>query len=95
MKRRGEIVKVGDLFQKYQQILKPPQKTVINEVVEVVEDLTGIKVKPELVQYQVHSQTIGFNLPSALKSELRLHESDLKIHLQARLGLKNAPKLFL
>ncbi len=94
-RQEKEITKIGDLFSKYQNILKPPQRTVINEVVEVITDISGLTLTPTQVDYQVSTGTIFFKVPSALKTELRFYEEELKIHLQARLGLKNSPKLFL
>ena len=50
-KGRGEIKRVSDLFEKYRKTLIAPQKTVIGAFVEVVDDVLGIKLKPESVRY--------------------------------------------
>lgn len=92
--RRGEITKVSDLFAKYKTILKAPQGTVVKEFVEVVNDLTGIKIDRKYIKYSVSSRTISLVAPSALKQEIALHKDEIIIHLKARLGEKSAPKLF-
>ena len=69
--RRGEITKVGDLFEKYKTILKAPQGTVVKEFIEVVQDLLGIKIDRKYIKYSVTSKTISLTAPSALKQEAR------------------------
>ncbi len=91
--RRGEIVKVSALFDKYKTILKAPQGTVVKEVIEVIEDLTGIKIDRKYIKYSVTSKTISLTAPSALKQEISLHKAEVMLHLKARLGEQSAPKI--
>jgi hypothetical protein len=91
--RRGEITKVGDLFEKYKVTLKAPQGTVVKEVVEVITDLTGITLEPKYVKYAVTTKTISITAPSTLKQEIKLHQAEILIHIKARLGEQNAPKI--
>lgn len=91
--RRGEITKVGDLFEKYKTILKAPQGTVVKEFVEVVQDLLGIKIDRKYIKYSVTSKTLSLTAPSALKQEISFHKDEIILHLKARLGEKSAPKI--
>ena len=91
--RRGEIIKVSDLFEKYKTILKAPQGTVVKEVIEVISDLTGITIDRKYIKYSVTTKTISITAPSVLKQEIKLHQSEITLHLKARLGEQNAPKV--
>lgn len=92
-KRRGEIIKVADLFEKYKTRFKPPQSSVIKEVIEVIEDITSFKLKPEQLKYSVHTRVVSLAVPGILKQEILLKQDEILIHLKARLGEHNAPSL--
>lgn len=94
-KRRGELIKVGALFEKYKTKLKPPHQSVIKEVIEVIDDITGIMLEPTQIKYSVHTKIISLNVPSLIKQEIKLHQADILVHLKARLGVYNAPTLLL
>ena len=91
--RRGEIIKVADLFEKYKKVLRAPQSSVIKEVIEVITDLTGVALRPKYVKYAVHSKTVSITAPAILKQEIKLHQEEILIHLKARLGEKSVPKI--
>jgi hypothetical protein len=91
--RRGEIIKVSDLFEKYKKVLKAPQSSVIKEVIEVITDLTGVTLQPKYIKYAVHSKTISITAPAILKQEIKLHQAEILIHLKARLGENSVPKI--
>ena len=91
--RRGEVVKVSALFEKYKTILKAPQGTVVKEFIEVVEDLVDIKIDRKYIKYSVATKTISLTVPSALKHEISLHKEEILVHLRARLGGGSVPKL--
>lgn len=93
LKRRGEIIKVSDLFEKYKKVLKAPQASVVKEVIDVVNDLTGIKIDRKFIKYAVSSRTISITAPSVLKQEIKLHQGDILLHLRARLGDNSVPKI--
>jgi len=94
-KRRGEIIKVGALFEKYKLRLKPPQGSVINEVIEVIEDITGITLEKTQIKYSIHTKVISLNTPSLIKQEIKLKQDEILIYLKARLGVTNTPTLIL
>jgi len=91
--RRGEIIKVSELFDKYKKVLRAPQSSVIKEVIEVIMDLTGVTLSPKYVKYAVHSKTISITAPAILKQEIKLHQAEILIHLKARLGENSVPKI--
>lgn len=92
-KRRGEITKVSDLFEKYKTILKAPQGTVVKEVIEVIADITGITVDRKYIKYSVSTKTLSLTAPSTLKQEIGLHKQEIVLHLKARLGEQSAPRI--
>jgi hypothetical protein len=92
MKRRGELVKVGDLFSHYRSRIIAPQASVVSVFVEVVADICTITLKLEQVSYKVTSRTIVLHTPSILKHEIMRHKADVLLHCQGRLGVKSAPK---
>jgi len=94
-KRRGEIIKVGSLFEKYKQRLKPPQGSVIKEVIEVIIDLTGITLENKQIKYSIHTKIISIQAPSLIKQEIKLKQDEILLHLKARLGINNTPNLIL
>jgi hypothetical protein len=91
--RRGELIKVGDLFEKYKKSLKAPESTVVKEVVEVIADLTGVTLERRYLKYSVVHKTISITAPSILKQEIKLHQTEIILHLKARLGERQAPKV--
>lgn len=91
--RRGEIIKVADLFEKYKKVLQAPQSSVIKEVIEVITDLTGVTLSQKYIKYAVHSKTVSITAPAILKQEIKLHQEEILIHLKARLGEKSVPKI--
>lgn len=91
--RRGEIIKVADLFEKYKKVLRAPQSSVIKEVIEVISDITGVELTPKFIKYAVHSKTVSITAPAVLKQEIKLHQDEILIHLKARLGEASVPKI--
>lgn len=93
MKRRGELIKVGSLFDKYKNILQPPQATVLNEVVEVITDVCGVALQKKYIKYSVSSKTISITAPSVLKQEVMRRQAEILLHLRGRLGAKAPTKI--
>jgi hypothetical protein len=91
MKRRGELIKVGSLFDKYKHILEPPQSIVIKEVVSVVNNVCGVVLTDKYITYSVHNKTIAITAPSIVKQEILRKKDTILIHLKGRLG-KKAPQ---
>lgn len=95
IKRGGEIKKVGDLFDKYKQILKAPQGVVIGAFIEVVSDLVGIEIPKEHISYSVHSKTLTMRISGPLKTEILLKKKEILTHMKGRIGEQSVPKIFL
>lgn len=94
-KKRGELKKVSDLFQKYKTTLQAPEKTVIVAFIEVVDDVLGVQLSPERVRYNPLTKTLSITGKAALKSEIQFNRVDIINHLKGRLGPKNAPETIL
>ncbi len=95
MARGKEIKKIGDLFDKYRRRLVAPEGSVIDAFVEVVDDVLSFKIQKSKVRYTPTSRTLYLSGSGALKSEVKLHESEIISHLKGRLGEKNAPRTIL
>ena len=89
---RGEVVKVGDLFAKYKNVLKAPEGSVKKAFVEVVADLLNLTIKESLLAYSPHTKVLTIKSGGPLKSELLLHKLEILAHLKGRLGAESAPK---
>lgn len=94
-KRRGEIVAVKDLFEKYRKTLQAPQKTVEMEALRVIGEITGLQLKEEQLKYTVSSRVLTIKAPSLLRQEVALKQPQILVELKKRLGAKNAPQTIL
>ncbi len=90
--REKKLTKLSSLFDKYKQKLIAPEGTVIDAFIEVAYDLLGFRIKKEHVSYSPSQKTIAIKGQGALRSELKMHESEIINHLKGRLGEKNAPQ---
>ncbi len=90
-KRTGELQKIGSLFDIYKDRLKAPQKTVVDAVVEVVHDVTGIKLDAARCSYTVSTKTLATNAPSMIQQEIKMHHEEIMMHVKGRIGEKSAP----
>ena len=90
-KGRGDIVKVGDLFEVYTKRLKAPQGTVITTFREVVKDLLDVSIDKKQCAYTVATKTFKITAPGPLKSEILIRKREILMHMKGRLGEKSAP----
>jgi hypothetical protein len=88
---RSNDGQIGNLFKRYQQKFKPPQKTVIVEAVVVIEEVTGIVVPHNQLSYTPHTRTLYIKTPSIIKSEIFRQKEGIKKALQKRLGESYSP----
>ena len=88
-KRGGGIVKISDLFKKYTDVLKAPQKTVVKNFIEVIQDLFGVTLRPDQCAYSVTSRTLSLRISGMLKTEIILQKKKVLEHMEQRLGEKN------
>lgn len=95
LKKRGEVVPVRDLFEKYRKNLKAPQKTVEIETVRVIGELLNLKIKEELISYTPSNRTLVLHVPSLLKQEIKLRQNEVLSELNSRLGDKSCPTTLL
>lgn len=94
MQRKEGTVPLGSLFEKYKNLLVPPERSVIKTFCEVVEEVCAFSIEPNSVRYSVYTKTITLSVPGALKQHLLVHQKELLAHLKGRLG-DRAPQTIL
>lgn len=88
---RGEVVKIGKLFEVYKKKLRAPQGSVIAAFHEVVEDILKISMRTSWSSYTPSSRTLALTAPGPVKTEILIHKDEILTHLKGRLGEKNTP----
>ena len=94
-KRRGEIVAIKDLFEKYRKTLQAPQKTVELEGIRVIGELTKITLREDQIEYTVNTRVLFIKAPSLIKQEVKMKNNAILSELKKRLGAKSAPQTIL
>ena len=93
--RRGELIKLGALFEKYTRTLRAPQKTVEKAACEVISSITNLSIAVEQIKYTVSTQTLYISAPALIKSELKMRQGEILQTLKERLGAEGSPKQLL
>lgn len=88
-----KMKKVSDLFSKYKNHFKPPQATIQKEASLAIKRVTNFDIKENQIKYTLSTKTLSLQIPSILKSELKLHYSDILEDLKTTLGEKESPKV--
>jgi len=89
--QRGQgIVRISDLFKKYTDTLKAPQKTVVKTFIAVVKDLFGVMLREDQCTFSVASRTLSVRVSGPLKSEIMLHKKKILELVVVELGEKSA-----
>ncbi len=86
---------LSSLFLRYEGRLKPPQASVEKVCIEVIAEVTSMKLTKDQVKYTVSTRTIAVLAPSLIKSEIRFHHTKILKQLQNQLGEKHSPKVML
>lgn len=82
--------RLGDLFERYQRLLKPPQSSVEKLVVEVIKEKFGFDIDQNKCSYNVSTKTVYLTIPGILKTEIFLKKNELLRSLKEKMG-DNAP----
>ncbi len=82
---------LGNLLLRYKKIIKPPQQSVVIEVVSVIKEVVGIDVIAKQFEYTVSSRTVYIKTPSILRTEIVKRKSEILKALSERLGENNCP----
>lgn len=82
--------RLGDLFERYQKRLVPPQASVEKVVIETIKTKFNFDVSQDKCSYNLATRTVHLNIPGILKTEIFLQKKELLQALKDRLG-KNAP----
>lgn len=78
--------RLGDLFERYQKLLKPPQSSVEKIVVQVIKEMFGFDVDQNKCSYNVSTKTVYLTIPSILKTEIFFKKKELLKALKEKLG---------
>lgn len=90
-KGRGEITKIGNLFEVYKLRLRAPQGAVVKTFQEIMKDLFKVEVRSDQCSYSVATKTLRVTLSGPLRTEMMLRKTEVLTHLRGRLGDKGAP----
>jgi hypothetical protein len=82
---------LGNLLLRYKKVLKPPQQSVIKEVVQVIQEVLGVTVATSQLTYQVTARIIYIKTPSLIRSEILRAKPKILTVLKERLGEQVAP----
>lgn len=93
--RRGELTKVGSLFDKYLKVLKPPQSSVEKVACEVINEVVGCRLLPHQVSYTVATRTLYVKAPGLIRTEVTLKRTEVLYRLKERLPGNDSPETLL
>lgn len=88
---RGEVVRIGDLFEVYRKKLRAPEKSVIDTALEVIHDLIPQKLTRSMCSYSPHSRILTIRASGLIKTEIMVRKKEILAHLEGRLGSKSTP----
>lgn len=97
-KNHGDYIKleqISSLFAIYQKKLRAPQKTVVNECIDVIDDIFAVRIKVSECAYIPQTKTMHIHIRGPFKSEVMLRKEEILTHLKGRLGEKSAPNCIL
>lgn len=90
-KRRGEVVKVSSLFEKYRNHLRAPQQSVVEEMRKIIFEVIGIQLESHQLSYTVATRTLAVHAPGLIRQEIQLKKPTILQFAQTRLGVKSCP----
>lgn len=93
--RRGELTKLGSLFEKYRTLLVPPQHTVEKAACDVINRHIRGTLTVEQVSFTVATKTLYIKAPALLKSEIKLQQETIHEDLRRELGVARCPQCIL
>ncbi len=85
------VEQLGNLLERYKKLFKPPQQSVVAEVVIVVGEVIGLQVLSTQFEYNVSSRIIYIKTPSVVRTEILKKKDSIKKALKERLGEHNSP----
>lgn len=88
---RGEVVRIGSLFDHYKKRFTAPERTVVLACIEVLKELFSFQLKENQCRYAPRSRTITLIVSGPLKTEIQLQKEKVLTGIRERVGEKNAP----
>jgi hypothetical protein len=93
--RRGELVKVESLFERYRKTLKAPQSSVEKIARTVIYKQTGYNLSSTQVSYTVATRTLHLRVPSLLRQHILLKQREILTVVETLLPTGSAPETLL
>lgn len=94
-KKDSEAKHISSLFAVYKKRLRAPEKSVVVEVVSVVNDVTGLTIRESSCRYNTHTKTVSLQVSGMVRDRIRCVTPEILSRLEARLGKQNAPHTIL
>lgn len=94
-KRRGEVVRINQLFEKYRTHLRAPQQSVVEEMRRIIHEVVGVELKNQQLTYSVATRTLAIQAPGLIRQEIILKQTIILQSAKTRLGVKNCPHTIL
>lgn len=85
---------LSSLFDRYKNVLRAPEKTVVDTAAIVIDELLGISVAPEQLSYSPHTRTLYIK-NGMVRASVVPHTTEVLTHLKGRLGVQSAPQAIL
>lgn len=90
-----ESKRISDLFDRYKNRLRAPQKTVTTIAQQIIAQSIGITLTDKQISYTPATRILYINAPSILKTEIKTREPHIISELQKALGTRSAPNTIL
>ena len=91
MKKESGPKKLDTLFERYKQILKAPEQTVVNSAVAVIDELLDVTLTKQQISYSPQTRVLHIK-HGLIRSAVLPHKQVILTHLTGRLGVRSAPK---
>lgn len=88
---RGEVVRVGSLFDQYKKRFTAPQKTVVVACIAVLKEVFSIELHENQCSYKPQTRTLSLTVSGTIKTEIQLQKQKILALIRERVGDNGAP----
>jgi len=82
---------LGNLLLRYKKHFKPPQASVKKECLVAIKNITGLTLTEKQLAYTPNTRTLVLQVPSILKSELKISYKKILTEAETLLGKDSCP----
>jgi hypothetical protein len=93
--RGGGPKKINTLFEVYKKHLRAPQRSVTAAAAEIIQEVLGIDIPQEKLEYSPQTHILRLRVHGIKKSEVFLKRDEILTHLKSRFGTRDAPTTIL